>query len=58
MPKESDGLKVEYIKPTEFSSEQDEHKRLVKFVTLFAQVGFREFCLNPDSSIEFNYCQK
>lgn len=56
--KEAAGLKVEYIPPTIEFNEQEEHKRLVKFVTLFAQVGFKEFCLNSDSSIDFNYCKK
>ena len=56
--KETSGLKVEYIIPRELENEQEEHARLVKFVTLFAQVGFKEFCLNPDSSINFDYCKK
>ena len=56
--KEAAGLKVEYIPPTMEFDEQEEHARLVKFVTLFAQVGFKEFCLNPDSSINFDYCKK
>ncbi len=44
------GLKVEYIKPQEVYNEQEEHKRLVRFVTLFTQVGFRELSLNPDNT--------
>lgn len=56
--KEAAGLKVEYIPPRTEFNEQEEHKRLVKFVTLFAQAGFKEFCLNSDSSIDFDYCKK
>ena len=56
--KEAAGLKVKYIPPTMEFNEQEEHERLVKFVTLFAQVGFKEFCLNPDSSIDFDHCKK
>ncbi len=48
--KEATGLKVEYIKPQEVYNEQEEHKRLVRFVTLFTQVGFKELCLNPDNT--------
>ena len=35
------GLKVEYIKPIEDIDPKDDHKRLVRFVTLFAQLGFK-----------------
>ena len=48
--KEVTGLKVEYIKPQEIYNEHEEHKRLVRFVTLFTQVGFRELCLNPENT--------
>ncbi|MBQ7450419.1 hypothetical protein IJS77_03305 [bacterium] len=51
-------LKVEYIPPSIDFDEKEEHLRLVRFVTLFSQVGFKEFCLNPDSKIKFNYCNK
>ncbi len=49
------GLKVEYVKPREDIDPRDEHKRLVKFITLFAQVGFKELYLNPDTKIKFDY---
>ncbi len=50
------GLKVEYVKPREDIDPRDDHKRLVRFVTLFAQVGFRELFLNPETSIDIkNY---
>lgn len=48
------GLKVEYVKPRE-NDPKDDHKRLVKFVTLFAQVGFKELYLNPDTKIKLDY---
>lgn len=50
------GLKVEYVKPREDIDPRDDHKRLVRFVTLFAQVGFRELFLNSETSIDIkNY---
>lgn len=55
--KEATGLKVEYIKPREEFSEQEEHARLVNFVSLFAQVGFKELYLNPETTIDFDYCK-
>ena len=36
-------IKVEYVKPREDVDPKDEHKRLVRFVTLFAQVGFQSY---------------
>ena len=50
------GLKVRYVKPREDISEEENHKRLVKFITLFAQVGFREVSLNPETKIKLDYC--
>lgn len=47
------GLKVEYIPPREDISDEENHARLVRFVTLFAQVGFREVALNPETKIKF-----
>lgn len=55
--KEATGLKVEYIKPREDFNEQEEHSRLVKFVTLFAQVGFKELYLNPETTIDIDFCK-
>lgn len=50
------GLKVEYVKPKKDVDPKEEHKRLVRFVTLFAQVGFQELFLNPETSIDIkNY---
>ncbi|HIZ28578.1 MAG TPA: hypothetical protein H9673_05240 [Candidatus Adamsella sp.] len=49
------GLKVEYVKPREDINPKDDHKRLVRFITLFAQVGFQELYLNPDTKIKFDY---
>ena len=56
--KKTAGLKVEYIQPRENMPEQEEHLRLVRFVTLFAQVGFKELYLNPETNINFDYCKK
>lgn len=47
-------LKVEYIKPREDISEEENRIRLIKFVTLFAQVGFKEICLNPEANIKLD----
>ena len=47
-------LKVEYIKPREDISEEENRTRLIRFVTLFAQVGFREICLNPETKIKLD----
>lgn len=51
------GLKVEYIPPREDISDEENHTRLVRFVTLFAQVGFREISLNPETKIKLNCCK-
>lgn len=53
--KEIAGLKVEYVKPQIDFDEEAEHKRLLNFVTLFSQVGFRELCLNPNTNIKLTY---
>lgn len=53
--KEVAGLKVKYIEPREQSTKQEDHNRLVKFVTLFSQIGFQEISLNPNTNIELNY---
>lgn len=52
--REAAGLKVEYIPPREVLNEQEEHQRLVRFVTLFAQIGFKELALNPETNIRLN----
>ncbi len=51
------GLKVEYVPPREDISDEENHARLVRFVTLFAQVGFREVALNPETKIKLNCCK-
>lgn len=53
--KEIAGLKVEYIEPQIDFCEAAEHKRLVNFVTLISQVGFKEICLNPNTNIKLTY---
>lgn len=47
-------IKVNYIKPQECYSQEEEHARLVKFITLFAQIGFKEISLNPDTKIKLD----
>lgn len=51
------GLKVEYVKPREDISLEEDHARLVRFITLFAQVGFREISLNPETNIKLDCCK-
>lgn len=46
-------LKVEYIEPREDISPEEDRKRLARFISLFAQVGFKEFYLNPETNIKF-----
>ena len=48
-------LKVEYVKPRDDINPKDDSKRLARFVTIFAQVGFQELYLNPDTKIKFDY---
>ena len=50
---EAAGLKVEFVAPNEDENKHDEHLRLVKFVTLFSQVGFKEFTLNETFISDF-----
>ncbi len=52
------GLKVEYVPPSKEGSEQEEHTRVVKFITLFAQVGFKELYLNSETNIKFDCSKK
>lgn len=51
------GLKVRYIKPREDISEAENHQRLVRFITLISQVGFKEIALNPDTNIKLDCCK-
>lgn len=48
-------IKVKYIKPREDITEAENHTRLVKFITLFAQVGFRDIALNGEANIKLNF---
>ena len=45
------GLNVIYIKPQIDSTVEENKKQLTKFVALFAQAGFKEISLNPNSDI-------
>lgn len=51
------GLKVNYAKPREDVSEEENRSRLLRFITLFSQVGFREISLNPETTINIKYCK-
>jgi hypothetical protein len=50
-------LKIEYIEPAVEYDGRKEHARLVRFVSLFAQVGFQEIALNPSTTIHKNYSE-
>lgn len=54
MNKEKFTIKVNYIEPQECFSQEEEHSRLVKFVSLFAQIGFKEITLNPNTTIKID----
>ena len=51
------GLKVEYVVPKEDITEEENRSRLLRFITLFSQVGFREISLNPETTIDIKYCK-
>ena len=51
------GIKVNYVKPKEDVSEEENRSRLLRFITLFSQVGFREISLNPDTNIKLDCCK-
>jgi len=51
------GLKVEYVKSDMDYNEQEERQRLIKFVTLISQVGFREYYIKPEEEKQLNYCK-
>ena len=56
LPKAS--LNVVYIEPQITMSEEERKQRLTRFISLFAQVGFRELALNEDFASELNnYCK-
>lgn len=51
------GLKINYVKPREDVSEEENRNRLLRFITLFSQVGFREISLNPETNIKLDCCK-
>jgi len=56
LPKTS--LNVVYIEPQITMSEEERKQQLTRFISLFAQVGFRELALNEDFASELNnYCK-
>jgi len=52
LPKTS--LNVIYVEPQITMSEEAREQQLTKFISLFAQVGFRELALNEDFASELN----
>ena len=56
LPKTS--LNVIYVEPQITMSEEERKQQLTKFISLFAQVGYRELALNEDFASELNnYCK-
>ena len=56
LPKTS--LKVVYIEPQITMSEEERKQQLTRFISLFAQVGYRELALNENFASELdNYCK-
>ena len=51
LPKTS--LNVVYVEPQITMSKEEADAKLLNFITLFAQIGFREYALNENSSINF-----
>lgn len=49
-------LKVEYVIPREDITEEENRSRLLRFITLFSQVGFREISLNHETNIKLDCC--
>lgn len=47
-------LIIEYVPPKAAETKEEEKNRLVRFITLFAQVGFKEISLNPNTRIKIN----
>lgn len=56
LPKTS--LNVVYVKPQITMSKEERQTQLTKFITLFAQVGFREIALNENMATQFEKCYK
>lgn len=56
LPKTS--LNVIYIEPQITMSEEERKQQLTRFISLFAQVGYRELALNENFASELdNYCK-
>lgn len=56
LPKTS--LNVVYIEPQITMSEEEKKQQLTRFISLFAQVGYRELALNENFASELdNYCK-
>lgn len=53
LPKTS--LNVVYIEPQITMSKEEAEKKLLNFITLFAQIGFKEYALNENSTINFEF---
>lgn len=49
-------LNVIYVKPQITMSKEEADAKLTKFITLFAQVGFRELALNENLAAELEKC--
>ncbi len=56
LPKTS--LNVVYIEPQITMSEEERKQQLTRFISLFAQIGYRELALNENFASELdNYCK-
>ena len=53
LPKTS--LNVIYVEPEISQSQDEDKKRLTKFISLFAQIGYKELDLNKDFQNELNF---
>ena len=50
------GLKVEYVVPREDITEEENRSRLLRFITLFSQVGVSEISVNPETNMMLDCC--
>ena len=56
LPKTS--LNIVYLEPQIIQDGEEREQQLTKFITLFAQVGFRELALNENFASELDsYCK-
>lgn len=53
MSANADKLNVIYVEPTITMNADEERQQLTRFITLFAQVGFKELALNENFSLNF-----